>query len=139
VEGDAAFRPKVRHWPHSQTDVRVASRAVVIAGEVREKGWQGDRETRLGVATLTLARYRSNFVFGKGRKGPQGDYLLPISTGIHADRAGIHADHTAVHAGHKSAESWGKGGRRAYGGHQEYAIRPTSAGGTIAPSPCTFH
>jgi hypothetical protein len=43
---DTAFRPKVRHWPNSQTGVRVASRAVVIAGEVRARGWQGDRDTR---------------------------------------------------------------------------------------------
>jgi hypothetical protein len=58
---DTAFRPKVRHWPNSQTDVRVASRAVVIAGEVRARGWQGDRERRLDFATLTLGRVAFEF------------------------------------------------------------------------------
>jgi hypothetical protein len=62
-----------------------------------------ERETRLELATLTLARYRFNFVFGRGQKWPQNHYLPPISTGVHADRTGIHAEHTAVHADHKTA------------------------------------
>jgi Apea-like HEPN len=41
-----------------------------------------ERETRLELATLTLARWRSNFVFGRGRKRLVNDYLPPTSTPI---------------------------------------------------------
>jgi hypothetical protein len=64
-----------------------------------------ERETRLELATLTLARYRSNSVFGKGRNRPLNDYLPPTSTGIHADHTGSHEDPTAVHADHKTRQS----------------------------------
>ena len=64
-----------------------------------------ERETRLELATLTLARYRSNSAFGKGRKGPLDGYLPPTSTGIHADHTGVHADPTGVHADHKTPQS----------------------------------
>jgi hypothetical protein len=40
-----------------------------------------------------LARYVSHSVFGSGRKWPQGEYLPPISTGIHADHTRIHGNH----------------------------------------------
>jgi hypothetical protein len=63
-----------------------------------------ERETRLELATLTLARYRSNSVFAKGRRGHLNDYLLPISTGIHADQTGRHTNHTAFHADHKTLD-----------------------------------
>jgi len=61
-----------------------------------------ERETRLELATLTLARYRSNSVFGRGPKWPLNHYLPPSSTGIHADPTGTHTDHTGLHADHKS-------------------------------------
>jgi hypothetical protein len=57
-----------------------------------------ERETRLELATLTLARYASNSVFRRGQNWPLSHYLPPVSTGIHADHTGIHADHTGVHA-----------------------------------------
>src|ERR1017187_6637844 len=58
------------------------------------------RETRLELATLTLARYRFYSVFGSGRKWPLNDYFPPTSTGIHADHTRSHADPTAVPADH---------------------------------------
>jgi hypothetical protein len=61
-----------------------------------------ERETRLELATLTLAKYRSNSVFGKGRKWPVNEYLPALSTGIHGDHTGIDADHMAFHAEHKT-------------------------------------
>jgi site-specific DNA recombinase len=63
-----------------------------------------ERETRLELATLTLARYRSHSVFGRGQGWPLNEYLPPISTGIHADHTGTHTDHTGFHADHKTPE-----------------------------------
>jgi hypothetical protein len=40
------------------------------------------RETRLELATLTLARYASNSVFRRGQIWPLSHYLPPISTGV---------------------------------------------------------
>jgi site-specific DNA recombinase len=66
---------------------------------------RSERETRLELATLTLARYRSNSVFDRGRKWPLNHYLPQISTGVHADHTGSHGDHTGVHADHKTPQS----------------------------------
>jgi hypothetical protein len=57
-----------------------------------------ERETRLELATLTLARYMSNSVFGRRRKWPLNEYLPPRSMGLNGDHTGIQADHTNVHA-----------------------------------------
>lgn len=65
------------------------------------------RETRLGLATLTLARYCSNSVFGEGPKRRLNDYLPPISTAFYADHTGSHTDHTAFHD-HKRPKRWGR-------------------------------
>jgi hypothetical protein len=99
----------------------------------------GERETRLELATLTLARYRSYSVFGRGQKGPLNDYLPPISTGSHTDHTGSHADHTAIHADHKTPESTRKvvdvGENKAddrlcwHGCHSTYAPRISKWGG----------
>jgi hypothetical protein len=59
-----------------------------------------ERETRLELATLTLARYRSNSVFGRDQDRPLNDYLPPISAGIHADPTATNADRTGVHVEH---------------------------------------
>jgi hypothetical protein len=64
-----------------------------------------ERETRLELATLTLARYASNSVFSAARKRPLGEYLPPTSTGLNAGHTGIHADHTGVHSEHKVPRS----------------------------------
>ena len=61
-----------------------------------------ERETRLELATLTLARYASNSVFGRGWNWPLNEYLPSISTGLNADHTGSNAEHTRVHAGHKT-------------------------------------
>ena len=53
-----------------------------------------ERETRLELATLTLARYASNSVFRRGQNRLLNDYFPPTSTGIHARHTGIHGDHT---------------------------------------------
>jgi hypothetical protein len=93
-----------------------------------------ERETRLELATLTLARYASNSVFGKGRKCPLNDYLPPISTGVHADHTGRHSDHTALHADHKTPQpaEMVVDARWTVTGSTRYS--PTAAGDTIAPS-----
>jgi hypothetical protein len=62
-----------------------------------------ERETRLELATLTLARYASHSVFAGGRKRPLNDYFPPTSTGLNAEHTGLHADHTGVHVDHKMA------------------------------------
>ena len=66
---------------------------------------RSERETRLELATLTLARYVSHSVFRRCRKWPVNDYLPPIPTGVHADHTGIHADHTVFHTDHKTPQS----------------------------------
>jgi hypothetical protein len=64
-----------------------------------------ERETRLELATLSLARYVSHSVFGRVRNWPLNEYLPPISTGIHANHAEGHTDPTGVHADHNSPKS----------------------------------
>jgi hypothetical protein len=62
-----------------------------------------ERETRLELATLTLARSLSHSVFRRGRDRPLNMYLPPTATGLNAD-------HTGVHTGHKMARLlWGRG------------------------------
>jgi len=61
------------------------------------------RETRLELATLTLARERLNSVFAPGRNGPQDDYLPSTSTGVNADPAGRQTDPAALHGDHEKS------------------------------------
>src|ERR1039457_1366531 len=61
-------------------------------------------------------------VFERGRKWAQGDYLPPISTGVHADHMGSHIDPTALHVDRKKVEL------------AVAATRPSSTGG---PAPTT--
>jgi hypothetical protein len=105
IETTCGYTRQPAAWPavaRSRASVRFLP---PVAGDV-VRGNQ--RETRLELATLTLARYRSNSVFERGRKWPVNDYLPPISTGIHADHTRSHADPTAVHADYKTPESWGR-------------------------------
>jgi hypothetical protein len=59
-----------------------------------------ERETRLELATLALARKPSNSVFERVQKWPLEGYLPLISMGIHAECMGSHAD-ARGHADHK--------------------------------------
>ena len=99
-----------------------------------------ERETRLELATLTLARYRSNSVFRSGRNQPINDYLPLTSTGLNAGHTGIHADHTGVHTGHKRRLQVGERGTRprtAFLGGQRLAAKtslPARCRGTV-PAP----
>jgi hypothetical protein len=54
---------------------------------------QAQRDPRLELATLTLARYVAHSVFRRRRKRPLHQYFPPISRGTHADHAGVHAGH----------------------------------------------
>jgi hypothetical protein len=88
-------------WGSTATQ-RQAHRAPFVFEMCHQRG--GERETRLELATLTLARYGSNSVFRKGRNQPLlNGYLPPTSTGLEADRTGIHADNTGLHAERKKA------------------------------------
>jgi hypothetical protein len=88
-------------------DVRVASRAVVIAGEVRERGGgratgvRGSPSTNNGSVSPAIRLHRS--------QDAPGDYLPPISTGKPADPTGRHTDHTALHADHNCRNRGGSG------------------------------
>src|ERR1035437_3096400 len=127
ADGVADGFPRARLKPQTGSSPRVRTRdheapsalekcptiRTYPTGAPRTQGslWEDKRrrqETRLDLATLTLARYRSNSVFRRGRKRPLNDYLPPTSTGIHADHTGIPADHAGVNADHKTAESWGR-------------------------------
>ncbi len=67
-----------------------------------------ERETRLELATLTLARYVFNSVFARGPKPPLNEYLPPIPTGFHADPAESQSGHTAFNAGARRGKRWGR-------------------------------
>ncbi len=130
MQGVTRYLASVRRSPTLPSSARLFG-AHASAG-LLERGVE--RETRLELATLTLARYRSNSVFAGGRKWPLNDYLPPISTGIDADHTGRHIDHTAFHADHKTPQpaEMVVDARWTVTGSTRYS--PTAAGGTNAPS-----
>jgi hypothetical protein len=96
-----------------------------------------ERETRLELATLTLARYCSHSVFGMGGKWPLNEYLPPTSTGLNADRTGIDADHTGVHVGHQRRLQVGGRVRRSTasrGPKHLFDARPTASRSEECPA-----
>ena len=92
-----------------------------------------ERETRLELATLTLARYAPNSVFGRGQNHPINKYLPASSTGLDADHTGIHADHPGVHPDRKRdcqsgrrCTAYGPAARRSPASRMRYRGRPPS-------------
>jgi hypothetical protein len=110
------------------TTVRADSRGAHVVFNKPLGPGGSERETRLELATRTLARYVSNSVFGGGQKCPLNEYLPPISTGIHADHTAIHGDRTGVHAGHKRRPQAGEGVRGTGACRSIAGSRPSCAG-----------
>jgi hypothetical protein len=85
----------------------------------------------LELATLTLAMYRSNSVFGSGRKSPQDDNRPSTSIAVHGGPTGSHGNATALHVGHSR---WRKHPQSKPGGprvsqHEREVIVVIGAGG----------
>ena len=103
MAGDILAASAKRAWVTPRTAISLCN--FVTFRTIDDPRSRLERETRLELATLTLARYVFNSVFESGRNRPLNDYLPPTSTGIHPDHTGIHADHTGVNADHRTPQS----------------------------------